>query len=189
MKTNRNVLLLLFLIQLITSCCNEDTYEVTITGLESRPLIVDGNNFIEFDDQTPIDKEDLIIDVLINEVEKIASSRLYKRNHRNSKVLEAAIVPCGDQIVVYKNKLESIKVEILDVNNDNERIDITNQLVIQGSQISISEYISENNQGIRSFFIAFSDTNNIPDRIEYIIEATLDDGLTISSSGGIINFK
>jgi hypothetical protein len=91
--------------------------------------------------------------------------------------------------VVFKNRIERIKVEVLDSNTNNERIDITNQVVIQGTRQSIAEYLSDNNPGLRGFLIELSDTRNIPDRIEYFIEATLDDGLRISSTGGIINFN
>jgi hypothetical protein len=62
-------------------------------------------------------------------------------------------------------------------------------MVIQGTQQSIQEYLLENNPGIRGFAIEFSDTANLPDRITYAIEATLDDGQTIRTSGGTINFN
>lgn len=188
-KRSSNVFLLIFLMQLMVACCDEETYEVTITGMESRALISDGIDFIEFDTQNPIDKEELIIEVLITEVEEISSNEPFKKEKTAAPVLEAAVVPCEDQVVVFKNRIERIKVEVLDSNTNNERIDITNQVVIQGTRQSIAEYLSDNNPGIRGFLIEFSDTRNIPDRIEYFIEATLDDGLRISSTGGIINFK
>jgi hypothetical protein len=188
-KITGNFFLLIFLMQMLISCCGEETYEITITGMESRALISDGLNFIAFDTQKPIDKEALIIEVLITEVEEITSTEPFKKKITAAPVLEAAVVPCEDQVVVFKNRIERIKVEVLDSNTNNERIDITNQVVIQGTRQSIAEYLSDNNPGLRGFLIELSDTRNIPDRIEYFIEATLDDGLRISSTGGIINFN
>ena len=104
------------------------------------------------------------------------------------KVLKAAVVPCGDDEFIYSNKIESVKVEILNLNN-NERIDITNQLVVLGTAESISEYIPANSPGTRDYLMRLSDTSNIPNQIDYLIEATLNDGSKISSTGGTINFN
>ncbi len=186
---NRNVIPTALMALLMIACCREETYEVIITGIESRVLTLDGVNFIEYDMQTPIDKEDLIIEITLNEVERIASSEHFKNKKTDAQVLKAAVVPCGDQIVIYKNRLESVKVEVLDSDNNDARIDITSQVIIQGTQKSISEYISENNPGIRGFLIELSDISNIPDRIEYEIEATLNDGTKINASNGIIAFN
>lgn len=181
----RNIVLLMLLAQLIIGCCDTNTYEVTISGLESRALIFDGNNPIVVDEQSPIDKEDLVIELLIAEFESIASS---EQNRTDATVSKAAVVPCGDDEFIYLNKIDSVKVEILNSNN-NERIDITNQLFVMGTNESISEYIPENSPGTRDFLMKLSNTSNIPNRIEYVIEATLDVGTKISSTGGIINFN
>lgn len=173
----------------MTACCKEKTYEVTITGMESRPLIADGDQFVEFDSQTSISKEALIIEVLIQEEEVIVLNALDKKNPGNIPVLEAAVVPCEDQIVVFTNQLTGIKVEVLDTDNGNARIDVTNQLIIEGSQTAISDYIAENTTGIGGFYMVFANTSNLPNRITYEIEATLDNGGSITASGGVINFN
>lgn len=181
----RNLILLMLLSYLISGCCDSNTYEVTISGLESRALIFDGNNPVVVDEQSPIDKENLVIELLITELESIASS---KQNKPDVKVLKAAVIPCGDDEFIYSNKIDSIRVEILNSNN-NERIDITNQLFVIGTSESISEYIPENSPGTRDFLMKLSSTSNIPNQIEYVIEATLDDGTKVSSTSGIINFN
>lgn len=188
-KKISNAFLLMFMMQLMLACCPDKTKEVTINGVKSRALILDGINYVEFDKQNPINKEDLIIEIILTEAEKIASSELNKSREKDTKVLKAAVVPCGEQTVIYKNKLESVKVELLDIDNNNARIDITEQMVIQGTQQSIPTYIAENNPSLRGFLIEFSDTSNLPDRISYVIEATLDDGSKFSLTVGIIQFN
>lgn len=186
---NRNVIPMILMALLMSACCSEPTYEITITGMESRALISDGVNVMEFDKQNSIDKEEFIIEIDIIEQEKIVSIEPGNNKDRDTKVLRAAVVPCADQVLIYKNNIESIKVEILDVNKDNERIDITSQMVILDTQTSISQYVSENLQGVGGFLVQFSDTSNIPNRIEYVIEATLDDGTRINAMNGIITFN
>lgn len=186
----RRILPVVLLAQLMMACCNEPTYLITITGIESRALIFDQDNqAIEFDSQNPIGKDELLIDIRFIEKEKIASIEFGSSKRRSDKIQRAAVVPCGDQIVIYNNNIESIKVEVFDPNNDFERIDVTDQLVIQGTQTSISDYITQNPQGSGGFLFEFSDTSNIPDRIEYLIEATLDDGTKISTQSGLILFN
>jgi len=183
------VFVIILVAQLMIACCSEKTIEVTIAGMESRALISDGYSSTELDKQNSIDKDELIIDVDIIELEEIVSSETDHNKKEETKVLHAAVVPCADPEFTYKNRIESIKVEVLDSDNNNERIDITKQVVEVGTQTSISEYISQNTIGIGNFWIEFSDTTNIPDRIEYIIEAILDDGTKIDSRNGIINFN
>lgn len=186
----RHVLLMIVLAQLMMACCNEPTYLITITGIESRALIFDEENqAIEFDPQKPIGKDELLLEIRFIEREEIASTESGSTKRGSEKIQQAAIVPCGDQIVIYTNNLESIKVEALHADNDFERIDVTDQLLVEGTQNSISDYIAQNPQGSGGFFVQFSDTSNLPDRIEYLIEATLDDGTKISTKGGLILFN
>jgi hypothetical protein len=60
---------------------------------------------------------------------------------------------------------------------------------IVGAQQSISEFISETRGNIGGFQIEFSDTTGIPTTIDYEIEATLDDGSTINTRGGVVRFN
>jgi hypothetical protein len=188
-KTVRTLLLIFSIIPILFACCNEDTYEVTITGMESRALVLDGNNYKEFDVESPINKEDLLIEVLIIETERITSIEQSGESPKERKVVRAAVVPCGDQIVLFKNRIESFKVEITDPDNNSTSLDITEQLQVEGTDQSISEYIAENSPGIRGFLLEFSDISNIPDRIQYYLEATLDDGTKVSSEGRVVNFN
>lgn len=180
---------MIFVTQLIIACCGEKTYELTVTGMESRALISDGFSAVVLDKKNSIDKDKLIIDVDFTEFEELVLSKRSRNKKVDTEVLEAAVVPCADHVVIYKNGIESIKVEVLDASNSNKRIDITDQLVIVGTQTSISEHISQNDRGIGNFWMELSDTTNIPDRIEYVIEATLDDGMKIDARDGIIKFN
>jgi hypothetical protein len=187
---NRNIIPMILMAALMISCCSESTYEITIIGIETRALVLDGGtNVIEFDKLNSIDKNDFIIEIDIIEQEKIVSSEFINHKNEDTEVLNAAVIPCEDQLLIYKNNIDSIKVEIFDVDNNNERIDITNQLVILDTQTSVSQYVSQQSQGIGDFLVQFSDTSNIPGRIEYTIEATLDDGSKIKAMNGVINFN
>jgi len=185
-----NAISIILMAFLMISCCSEPTYEITIIGIETRALILDGgNHVIEFDKLNSIDKNEFIIEIDIIELEKIVSGEFIDHKNEDTKVLKAAVIPCADQVLIYKNNIDSIKVEILDVGNNNERIDVTNQLVILGTQTSISQYVSQQSQGIGDFLVQFSDTSNIPGRIEYVIEATLNYGTQIKAMNGTINFN
>lgn len=183
------VFFLIFGSQCMIACCDEETFEVRITGMESRALILDGINAVEVNSQNPIDKEDLILEASFIEVQELVTTGPSKQNKKEVEVMEAAVVPCSDPTFIYKNNIVSVKVEVLDVDNGNARTDITNQMVIQGTQLSIADYIAQSNPGIRNLLVQVADVTNIPNRIEYTIEATLDDGLILSSGGGIINFN
>lgn len=184
----RNTILFILLTQLFVGCCDTNKIEINFSGLETRALVFDGINPVVVDEQNPIDKDDLVIELLINGSEEMASNQRFNKNKPDVKVLKAAVVPCGDDEFIYTNKIESVKVEILNSNN-NDRIDIINQLLVLGTDELISEYIPENSPGRSEFLMKLSDTSNIPDQIVYVIEATLNDGIKISSTGGIINFK
>lgn len=184
----KKVILLLLMTQLIMGCCDTNTYEVTITGLETRALLFDGNIPVMVDEENPIAKEDWVIEVLITRFETLASNEKRNKDNRNRKILRAAVVPCGDDEFNYMNRIESIAVEIIDLDTD-ERMDITNQLIVVGSNETISELIQETSPSTGDFLIELTNTDNIPNRITYEIEASVDDGMTISAMGGPINFN
>ena len=75
----RNAILLILLTQLFIGCCDTNKIEIKFSGLESRALIFDGINPVVVDEQNPIDKEDLVIELLINGFEEIASNQRYKK--------------------------------------------------------------------------------------------------------------
>jgi hypothetical protein len=156
-----------------------------ISGLETRAVSFDGNDQILIDERTPVNKEDLVIELLVNEFDEIALSEQAKSK---PKVAAMAVVPCGDDEYIIANTIERVTVEILDLNN-NERMDVTDQLVILNIDEPISDYISRNSQNKTDFFMSFSDISNLPDSIAYTVEATLDSGMKISATGGIIYFN
>jgi hypothetical protein len=112
---NKNVVPTILMTLLMIACCSEPTYEITIIDIESRALISDGINVIEFDKQNSIDKDEFVIEIDIIEQEEIASSEFLNHKDGDTKVSRAAVVPCADQVLIYKNNIESIKVEVLDV--------------------------------------------------------------------------
>ena len=183
------VLLVILVAPLAVACCNEETYEITISGLETRTLIPQGTSFIEYDKHNSIDKDELFIELNFTEIEDIVSGERGNNKITGPAVLQAAVVPCPDQVLIYTNRVERITVEVLDADNNNERLDVTDQMVVQGTEISLSEFIAQSEGLIGDFLIGLSDTANIPDRIIYTIEATLDDGAKLESSDGIINFN
>ena len=185
----KKVLLVILVVPLVVACCNEETYEITISGLESRALIPQGTSFIEYDKQNSIDKDQLFIELRFTAIEDIVSGGRGRNKIAGPAVLQAAVVPCADQVLINKNRVESIKVEVLDADNNNEGLDVTDQMVVQGTDSSLSEVIAQSEGLLTDFLIGFSDTSNIPDRIVYVIEATLDDGTVLESSDGIISFN
>ena len=188
-KKIKNLLLLSLLIICVSACCDTDTYEVTVTGVESRALILQDNNFVEFDEQNPINREDFFIEVEFTETEMIVSNTLSKPSDADITVLESAVVPCEDQVVEFINQVESIRVDLIDIDNGNSSSDITDQLLVQGTQQSLADYISGNGPGIGGFLIDLSQLISIPDRISYSIEVTTDDGLVFNTTSGIIQFN
>lgn len=185
----RKVLLVILVTPLSLACCDEETYEITISGLESRALVPQGTSFIEYDKQNSIDKDQLFIELRFTAIEDIVSGGRGRNKIAGPAVLQAAVVPCADQVLINKNRVESIKVEVLDAENNNEEFDVTDQMVVQGTDSSLSEVIAQSEGLLTDFLVGFSDTSNIPDRIVYVIEATLDDGTVLESSDGIISFN
>ena len=183
------VLLVILVAPLAVACCNEETYEITISGLETRTLIPQGTSFIEYDKQNSIDKDQLFIELRFTAIEDIVLGGGGSNKIAGPAVLQPAVVPCADQDLINKNRVESIKVEVLDADNNNEGLDVTDQMVVQGTDISLLEAIAQSEGLLTDFLIGFSDTSNIPDRISYRIVATLDDGTELESSDGIINFN
>ncbi|SDG82079.1 hypothetical protein [Psychroflexus sediminis] len=184
-----NVFAVILMPPLLMSCCDETTYFLSITDLESRVLVSEGSTTIEYDGQNTIDKEDFIIEVDVISIENIALNEENNIQNDRPEFIYAAVVPCEDQILINTNKIETIKVELIDVDNNNERLDVTSQMQIVGAQQPISEFISETNGNIGGFQIEFSDTTGIPNTIDYEIEATLDDGSTINTRGGVVRFN
>ena len=179
--------LLLVLCQFFVSCCNNNTYEVTISGIESRPLLFDNNIPVIVDEKNTINKEDLVFELIIKESELIVSNKSHIKE-KSLQVFEASVIPCGDNEFIYTNKIIDIKVEILDIET-NQTIDVTNRLVIYNSDQFITSYIKENSYGLRNYYFKFSDINDLPNKIEYNINVHLDDGNIFNSEGVTINFN
>ena len=188
-KKIKNVPILLLLIACLIACCDTDNYEVTVTGVESRALILQDNSYVEFDEQNPINREDFFIEVRFTETEVIVSNTLSKQEDSDITVLEGAVVPCEDQFVEFINQVESIRVDLIDVDNGNSSSDITDQLLVQATQQSVADYVSEFGPGIGGFLIDLSQVTSIPDRIRYSIEVTTDDSQVFTTTSGIIQFN
>ena len=188
-KKIKNLLLLSLLIICVSACCDTDTYELSISGVESRALIQQDNNFVEFDLQNPINREDFFIEIQLTETETIVNNTLSKQKESDITVLEAAVVPCEDQVLVYKNYLESIRVDLIDVDNGNTSMDITDQLLLAGTDQYLIDNITGAPPGVSGYLVDLSQVISIPDRISYSIEVTTDDGLVFTTTSGIIQFN
>ena len=171
------------------SCCDQETFEITFTGIESRTFVEENNALVEFGQQDLIDKEDLVIAVDLLETQVLISEVRFQKKQSDVQVAQAAVVPCADPEITYANRLQSIIVEVIDVENGNTRIDVSDQILVRGFNQSLTEFITLNGLGISDFELIFSDTTNIPNRIEYVVEATFEDNSVFSVTGGIINFN
>lgn len=189
LRAVKKLILTISMTPLLIACCNEETYEVSISGMESRALVLDGIDFIAYEPESAINKEELLIEVLIKETEQITSTEETGNYLKESKVVKAAVVPCADQVLLFKNRIESLKVEIRDPENSSTTLDITDQLQVKETNQSITEYLSENSPGVRGFLLEFTDVSNIPDRMQYFLEATLDDGTQINTESEVILFN
>ncbi|MAD96360.1 MAG: hypothetical protein CMB99_03440 [Flavobacteriaceae bacterium] len=194
MKTTRTtnrlkkILLFFICIPLLTACCSEEVYRVSITGLQTRSLLLDGNRFVDFDKQNPIDKEDLLLEVTINELEELTLNERQEKL-RKPRVQLAAVVPCPDPQFIYTHQIENVRVTLFDLDNNNNAIDVTSNIIIYGSQQSLADYISENPVGLRDLLLDFSNTTSLPNRMNYLVKATLDDGTTVEVTGDEISFN
>jgi hypothetical protein len=181
-------LTLFFGFQLFVACCSEETFEVTITGFDSKAYIVVDNQFVAVEEATPINKEDLLVSTQFVEDQVLISDVRYQKKKSDVEVAQAAI-SCPDPVFINTNELLSVKVEVIDVDNGNTRIDVTDQVVVVGTNESVEEFLLERPWS-RDFQVEFSgDTSNIPNRIRFAVEGTLDDGTVVNSEIGIINFN
>lgn len=106
----KKVLLGILAAPLAVACFDENTFEITISGMESRPLIAQDGSFIEVDLQNSIDKDELVLEVVFTEIEDLVSGEGKGNKKGGPGVLEAAIVPCPYQVLIYTNRVESIRV-------------------------------------------------------------------------------
>ncbi len=185
----KKIFLFLICIPLLTACCSQETYQVSITGLQTRSLLLEGNRFVDFNKQNQINKDDLLIEVLIDELEELTFKETQKEGLKQQKVQLAAVVPCPDPEFNYTNQIQNISVTIFDIDNNNNAIDVTNDVIIWGSQQSLTDYISENRVGIRDLLLDFSNTTSFPNRINYQVKASLNDGTTVEVTGDTIQFN
>jgi hypothetical protein len=181
------ILALFYSIQFIVSCCPDGTIENTIRGVSSRTLVLDQNIFVEVSGQDPINKEDLILEVLLtgdqinlgstmNELKKLGMPSAY------------AAIDCDDQTIVYKNQVNDISIFAVDENSAD--VDITGDLVIQGTDVSIASYLSDHLLSVfDGFVVEFNNTDNLPNVASFRIEVALDDGNTVVTETNTINFN
>ncbi len=188
-KKITTVFIVLFGLQFATSCCPNHTLEYTVTGVTSRNLILNGIHFVEVDGQTSINKEDLLLEVLFTGTESKIGSILNEISKVGIQSIYASI-DCEDVTVVYKNKIQSIAIFVRDLANNGIETEITNDLVIEGSQKTIADYIRENNPNVHDgILIDFKNTNNLPNQAEFIIRTFLDDSRIIETTTNRVNFK
>jgi hypothetical protein len=168
---------------MIHGCCDTRTYGISVSGIGSRAFTFDGNIPVIVNEQDPIEKEELVIELQIVEAQSTAFSEPL---HTNKNVLQAAVVPCADDEFFYLNKIDSIRVDMISAGNTT---DITHQFIVLGTNEPISSYIPANSPGESNYLMQLSDTSGIPNQISYTLKVTLDDGSELSTMGGTIAFK
>lgn len=185
------ILALFYSVQFLISCCDDKTYEYTITSVTTRTLQLDTSNgfsFLDVDDQQAIDKEDLIIEVLFQGNIVQVADVLYEVSKAGMQSTYAAI-DCEEPAIIYNNRVQSVEVIAIDVNN--LETDVTNDLVIQGSQQSIADYIAESFviSVADGFLVEFNDVTNLSSQAVFRIRATLDDNTVVQVTTNQVNFN
>lgn len=181
------VLALFYSIQMIVSCCPMETFEHVIRGATSRTLVLEENRFTEISGQDPINKEDLILEVLLQGDRLNISSLMHEFKKLGPQSAYAAI-DCEEPTIVFRNRLDRVEIFAVDINN--AEVDITGDLVMQGSDQSINEYVSENLLSIfDGFLVEFNNVDNLPAVASFKIQLFLDDGGVIEIETNAINFN
>ena len=185
------ILTLFYSVQFLISCCDQKTYEYTVNSVATRTLQLDTNNgfsFLLVDDQQSIDKEDLLIEVLFQgNIEQVASV-VHEVSKAGMQSTYAAI-DCEDPAIIYNNRVESVEVIAIDVNN--LETDVTNDLVIYGSQQSIADFINDSYviSVTDGFLLEFNDVTNLSSQAVFRISATLDDNTVVTVTTNQVNFN
>jgi len=183
------ILALIYSVQFVVSCCPSKTFEQTITGVSTRTLQLDTNgfSFIEVNDQQSIDKEDLIIEVLLDGT-SIQVGSLMKEVRKLGMQSAYAAIDCEDATIVYVNSVQNVEIVAIDANNI--ETDVTNDLVIQGGTQSIADYIGNNIISVfDGFVVEFNDVTNLSAQAEFRITATLDDNTVLEITTNQVNFN
>lgn len=180
-------LALIYSIQFIISCCPNETYQNTVTGVSSRTLILDGINFVEVTNQDTINKEDLLLEVLLQGSQVLSS--VFKDVKKIGFQSSYASIDCEDFTINYINRVESIEVIAIDV-SDNSEVNVTNDVVAEGTQQSLTQYILENNPSVNDgLLVDFSNTNNLPSQAEFRIRVLLNDNTVVETTTNQVNFN
>ena len=139
-------------------------------------------------DQQTINKEDLIIEVLL-EGTSIQIASLMKDVRKLGMQSTYASIDCEDATLVYANQIASVEIIAIDVNSFNET-DVTNDLVIQGADQNIADYVSNNIlTAFDGFIVEFSDVTNVPTQARFRINITLDDNTVVETTTNQVNFN
>lgn len=177
----------IYSIQFIISCCPNETFQNTITGVSSRTLILDGINYVEVTNQDTIDKEDLLLEILMQGNQVLSS--VFKDVKKIGFQSSYASIDCEDATIVYLNRVSGIEVIAIDL-SDNSEVDITNDLVADGTQQSLAEYILDNNPSVNDGLLAdFSNLSNLPSQGEFRIRVLLDDNTVVETTTNQVNFN
>ena len=157
-------LALIYSTQFILSCCSDQTYQNTITGVELVPLVYNGNSYSEIASSDTIDKEALFLGVdiqgtlevgtMMKDLEKVEFSSSY------------AFIRCDDYLINYVNRIVGLKCFVIDESNNSE-IEVTNNLVLEGGG-SVSEYVESGYiTADEDFLMTFSTTANLPSQARF----------------------
>ena len=181
------VFAIFFALQMIVSCCPESTYEYTVTGVSTRALKLEGNNFVAVSSQDLIQKEEVILEIIFEGTE-VQVSHVMKEVSKLGVQSAYAAIDCEDATINYKNKVD--RVEIFAVDANSTEVEVTHDAVIQGSQESIASYIAANILSVRNgLAVSFSNVSNIPSEASFRIRAFLSDNTVVEAVTNQVSFN
>lgn len=181
------VLFVMFGIQLIASCCPDETFEYLINGVAIRPLVLQGNQFIEVTSQDNIDKSSLLIEVAFTGDRRVIGSVLHKVGRLGFESAHAT--SCPDQTILYANRVTAMSVLVRDVNT-NAFVDITNSVEVDQRQLSIGQFLIEESPSLDDvFLLSITDVSGIANQAEIIVRAQLDNNVGVEAVTTQLNFN
>ena len=179
------ILALIYSVQLIISCCPNETINYTLTDLTSRNLVLEGNSFVEVASTDTVNKEDLLLEVIFTGEQTVTD--LMKDVKKLGVQSAYAAIDCF-QDINYINRVASMEVFAIDV-SDNSEVNVTNDIIVDGG-LSISDYIQQFNPTVNDgLLIDFNETSNLPSQAQFRISVSLDDNTDIETITNQVNFN
>lgn len=183
-----SVLVLIYSVQFLISCCPDEVYEYTFNGVNSVMYTLNDNQFVEVLPQDTVNKEDLLIDITM-EIDRVLVSEVWQEINKLGIQSTYAAIDCFGPTINYVNSIESIEVIAVDANN--QEVDVTNDLIVQGNNVSIAEFLSfaDSVYFQERFELQFGDVTNLSSEATFRIRITLTDNVVLETVTNQVNFN